>query len=66
VDVKVDTDMVDADTLKEVSFVNPHVLEITPQVSGNPTNILSMRDHHLFYEKKLQLLKVLEVQPLES
>jgi hypothetical protein len=53
VDVKVDTDMVDANTLKEVSFVNPHVLEVTPQVSGNPTNVLLMRDHHLFYKKKL-------------
>jgi hypothetical protein len=58
-------DMADADTLMEVSLVNPHVSEVTPQVLGIPTNVLSVRDHHLFYKNKLQLLNVQEVQPLE-
>ncbi len=57
--------MVDANTLKDVSFVNPHVSKVTPQVLGILANVLSMKDHHLFYKKKLQLLKVLKVQSLE-
>jgi hypothetical protein len=57
--------MVDVDTLKEVSLVNPHVSEVTPQVLRILANVLSMKDHHLFNKKKLQLLKVSEVQSLE-
>jgi len=47
---------VDANTSKQVSPMNPHVLEATPQVLGVINNILPM---------KLQLSKVLKVQPLE-
>jgi hypothetical protein len=32
--VKADVDMVDVDTLKQVSPTNPHVLEVTRQVFG--------------------------------
>jgi hypothetical protein len=58
---------VDANTSKDVSPVNHHVLEITPQVSMIPNNVLPVRDHHLFDMKKLELLKVdiLEVQALK-
>ncbi len=49
-------DMVDVNTSKQVSPTNPHVLKVTLQVSGFVNNVLQMR---------LQLLKVLEVQPLE-
>ncbi len=47
---------VDVDTSKQVSPMNPHVLEATPQVLGIINNILPM---------KLQLSKVLEVQLFE-
>jgi len=47
---------VDADISKQVSPMNPHVLEATPQVLKVINNILPM---------KLQLSKVLKVQPLE-
>ncbi len=55
---------VDANTSKDVSPINHHVLEITPQVSMILNNVLSMRDHHFFYMKILQFSKVniLEVQ----
>jgi len=47
--------------------VNHHVLEVTPQVSMIPNNVLPMKDHHIFYMKKLEISKVdiLEVQALE-
>ncbi len=41
-EVKENTDMVDAETLNEVSFVNPHVSEITHQDLRILTNVLSM------------------------
>ncbi len=33
-DVKVNVDMVDLDTSKQVSPTNPHVSEVTPQILG--------------------------------
>jgi hypothetical protein len=59
---------VDADTSRHVSLMNHHVLEVTPQVSMIPNNVLQMRDHHLFYMKKLQFSKVdiLKVQASKS
>ncbi len=47
--------------------MNPHVLKVTPQVFKDPYNVLQVRDHHLFYKKKLQLLKlnISKVQALE-
>jgi hypothetical protein len=58
---------VDANTSKDVSPINHHVLEITPQVSMILNNVLPVKDHHLFYMKKLELSKLdfLEVQDLE-
>jgi len=58
---------VDANTSKDVSPMNHHVLEVTPQVSMIPNNVLPMRNHHFFDMNKLELSKVdiLEVQTLE-
>ncbi len=66
-DVKTNANMVDVDTLKHILLMNHHVSEITPQVLMILNNVLLARDHHFFYKKKLQLLKVdnLEVQGLE-
>jgi hypothetical protein len=50
--------MVDVDILKHISLAIHDVSKITPQVSMIPNNVLLMRDHHLFYMKKLQLSKV--------
>jgi hypothetical protein len=65
--VKAKADMVDADTLKQDSLVNSHVSKVTPQVLGIPNNVLLVKDHHLFFKKKLQLSKVniSKVQALE-
>ncbi len=59
---------VDVDTSRHVSLMNYHVLEVTPQVSMIPNNVLRERDHHLFYMKKSQLSKVdiLKVQASKS
>jgi hypothetical protein len=66
--MKTNADMVDADSLKHISPMNHHVSEVTPQVLAIPNDVLQVRDHHLFYMKNFQLLKVdiLEVQFLES
>ncbi len=56
-DVKANADLVDANTLKQVSPTNLHVSKITPQVLRITNNVLQVR---------LQLLKVLEVQASEA
>jgi len=40
--VKTNTDMVDTDTLKHISPMNHHVLEVTPQVLMFPNNVLQV------------------------
>ncbi len=66
--VKTNTDMVDTNTLKHISPMNHHVLEVTPQVFMFPNNVLQVWDHHLIDMKKFQLSKVdiLKVQVSKS
>ncbi len=66
--VKKNADMVDTDTLKHISPMNHHVLEVTPQVLVFPNDVLQVWDHHLIDMKKFQLSKVdiLKVQASKS
>ncbi len=54
--MKANADLVDEDTLKQVSLTNLHVLEVTCQALGIA---------HIVLQVRLQLSKVLEVQYLE-
>jgi hypothetical protein len=66
--MKTNANMVDANSLKHISPMNHHVSEVTPQVLVIPNDVLQVRDHHLFYLKNSQLLKVniFKVQFLKS
>ncbi len=57
-DVKADVDMVDANTLKQISPTNPHVLEITPQVLGIINHVLEVQS----LELQISEVQVSEVQ----
>ncbi len=60
-DMKVDANMVDADTLKQVSPTNLHVLEVSPQVLGIANNVLEIQS----LEPKVSKVQVLELQVLD-
>ncbi len=59
--MKVDANMVDADTSKQVSPMNPHVSEITPQVSGIANSASKVQP----LEPQILEIQVSKVQNLE-